>query len=219
MNDKTWNDVFKTHAWGKYPSEDMIRFVAKNYYGVKERVEIKFLDLGCGIGTAAWYLSREGFDVTGVDGSEVAISQARAWFISEGLTARFDVAMLDNLPYPDSSFDVVVENCATTSNPFDVAKNVFNEVKRVLKPNGKYFGIFLGQETTCEGKIDSTDKHFFQCIEKGPLVRSAKVRLFSEEELVYLASSAGFDSICIDYAVRTQNLKSERVHHWLVTAS
>ena len=41
--DTTWEDIHKTQEWGKYPSEDIIRFIARNYYK-KERSNIKILD-------------------------------------------------------------------------------------------------------------------------------------------------------------------------------
>ncbi len=47
--DEVWENIHATQEWGKYPSEQVIRFVARNYYG-KERHSIKMLDFGVGGG-------------------------------------------------------------------------------------------------------------------------------------------------------------------------
>ncbi|EAI4546039.1 SAM-dependent methyltransferase, partial [Campylobacter jejuni] len=38
MNNSTlWENIFSQKEWGKYPSENLIRFIAKNFYNVKDR--------------------------------------------------------------------------------------------------------------------------------------------------------------------------------------
>ena len=43
--DETWEEIHSTQEWGKYPSEPVIRFVARNYYKV-DRKATKILDFG-----------------------------------------------------------------------------------------------------------------------------------------------------------------------------
>ena len=74
--DKAWEKVHREREWGKYPSEDIIRFVARNYYR-ENRTEIKILDIGCGQGANTWYLAKEGFQTYGFYGSESAINKAK----------------------------------------------------------------------------------------------------------------------------------------------
>ena len=76
--DPVWENVFRSQAWGKYPGEDLIRFVARNFYGVPDRSAIRLLEVGCGPGANLWFMAREGFTVYGIDGSQTAIDQARA---------------------------------------------------------------------------------------------------------------------------------------------
>lgn len=47
--DNVWEEIHATQEWGKYPSEPVIRFMARNYYK-KDRKSIKVLDFGCGGG-------------------------------------------------------------------------------------------------------------------------------------------------------------------------
>ena len=48
--DNEWEKIHSTQEWGQYPSESVIRFVARNYYRVPDRKQLKFLDFGCGGG-------------------------------------------------------------------------------------------------------------------------------------------------------------------------
>ncbi len=52
-----WEKIHSQKVWG-YPSEHVIRFVARNYYK-RNRSEVKILDFGCGTGANTWSLARE----------------------------------------------------------------------------------------------------------------------------------------------------------------
>ena len=90
----------------------------------------KLLDIGCGIGTIALELKKRGFQVTGVDFSEVAIKKCR----QQGLDAVVSDVDKDGLKFADKSFDVVWAG--------DVIEHVFDpiflfkEIARVLKDDG-----------------------------------------------------------------------------------
>jgi hypothetical protein len=59
--DPTWEQVFRVRDWARYPQEELIRFVAVNFYSAAERKKIKILDAGCGTGAGVWFIAREGF--------------------------------------------------------------------------------------------------------------------------------------------------------------
>lgn len=59
--DQSWEEIHAKRIWGGYPSEHVIRFVARNFYGVQNRDCVRILDFGCGAGAHTWYLVREGF--------------------------------------------------------------------------------------------------------------------------------------------------------------
>lgn len=65
------------------------------------------LVLACGPGRNAIYLAERGFDVLGVDISDVAIARARAAATERGLEAEFVVADLDEFHPSPGSFDLV----------------------------------------------------------------------------------------------------------------
>ena len=66
-NQEIWEDIFVNNDWGQYPSLALVRFIAKNFYSISNRTEIKILELGCGTGSNIWYLRREGFTTYAID--------------------------------------------------------------------------------------------------------------------------------------------------------
>ena len=139
--DPIWEDIFRKQSWGKYPAEDLVRFIAKNFYAVSSRSEVKILEVGCGPGANLWYMAREGFTVYGIDGSETAIKEAQARLDAEVNEWQGEVIVGDllNLPYEDAFFDAVIDNEAIYSNSYEDAKQIYNKISRVLKKNGKLF--------------------------------------------------------------------------------
>ena len=71
MWDKGWDKIFSTQEWGKYPGEELIRFIARNFYAAPNRKDIRILEVGCGTGANLWFLAKEGFNAFGIDGSQI----------------------------------------------------------------------------------------------------------------------------------------------------
>ena len=71
-----WERVFSSQPWGKYPGEDLIRFVARNFYAAPDRAAVRVLEVGSGTGANLWFLAREGFAAFGVEGSPTAARQS-----------------------------------------------------------------------------------------------------------------------------------------------
>jgi SAM-dependent methyltransferase len=109
-----------------------------------ERVEdvARGLDLGCGTGKAARVLAARypGAEVVGVDLAPAMIEQARALLPNDlAARVRFEVADASELPFADSSFDVVV---LLNMIPF------FPELARVTAPGGAVvFAFYSGPAT------------------------------------------------------------------------
>ena len=106
--DKIWEELFRTHEWGKYPPESVVRFVARNFYSAPERGRIRLLDAGCGPGACSWFMAREGFQVSGIDGSPSAIKYAKERLAAEGLEADFRVGDYTSMPWANELFDGAV---------------------------------------------------------------------------------------------------------------
>ncbi len=72
------------------------------------------IDLGCGEGSNAIYLSKIGFEVTGVDFSPTAIKRARANARVAGLEVALFEDDLTNLQHVSGKFDLLVDFGALT---------------------------------------------------------------------------------------------------------
>jgi len=93
------------------------------------------LDVGCGAGVDLARFARGGAVATGVDVSQSAVELARKNFEQQGLSARFDVANGEQLPFSDKTFDLVFAHGVVqyTANP----QRLVDECRRVLKPGGE----------------------------------------------------------------------------------
>jgi len=94
----------------------------------------RVLDVACGGGELSLKITERGCNVFGIDISEKAINWAKRLAEREKITARFEVADAQYLPYPDSFFDKVVSSSSLEHFPKDV--EALKEMSRILKPGG-----------------------------------------------------------------------------------
>lgn len=95
------------------------------------------LDVSSGRGTQAIFYARElGMRVTGLDLSDEMVRIARARAADAGLseTVRFERGDSQRLPFPDASFDAVINECAVGIP--DDPQAVLDEMVRVVRPGG-----------------------------------------------------------------------------------
>jgi ubiquinone/menaquinone biosynthesis C-methylase UbiE len=159
--DKIWDNIFESQEWGKYPPEELIRFIARNFYKAKNRNKVRILDVGCGTGAATWYLAREGFSVFGIDGSQTGIKIAKERFKKEALTGNFTVGDLVKLPYPQNFFKLAIDIAAIQHNDLPSQKKIAAEIFRVLDTKGKFFSIMLAADSFGYGLGERKEKNTF----------------------------------------------------------
>ena len=95
---------------------------------------LKILDIGCGSGFFSILLSKQGYDVTGIDLTESMITDAKALAEEEQCHAHFLVMDAENLQFPDETFDVVVSRNVTWNLPHP--EQAYAEWVRALKKGG-----------------------------------------------------------------------------------
>jgi SAM-dependent methyltransferase len=217
--DPVWEEIFRARAsWGMYPPEELIRFVAAHYYAAAPRGSVAFLEIGCGPGGGpGWYIAREGFDYTGIDGSPTAIAKARARFAGEGLHGRLLEGDLVSLPFPAGSFDCVVDVAALQHNDERSAASIVGEVRRVLKPGGRHFSLTASDR--CWGArsgapIDPTTR---SGVSEGPFTKMGAVRFATRDSLRRLY--AAFNELEINHSIRSVADGAHEIAHFVVTCA
>jgi SAM-dependent methyltransferase len=213
--DTLWDEIYREREWGKYPSEELIRFIAQNYYKATDRSQIKILEAGCGAGANLWYLAREGFTVYGIDGSEVAVSRAQQRLNVEcpGWSGRLQVGDIIQLPYPDQYFDAVIDHAAICCNSYEDSQKIYNELSRVTKPGGKLYCRTLAKD--CWG--DETGQqvgHHAWITTEGPTFNRGYCRFTDYDEITDLIKE--FDIVEIELLSKTVNSLHDAVKEWII---
>lgn len=90
------------------------------------------LDLACGLGQNALWLAEQGYRVTAVDISPVALEAAQAAAQARGLNVNFMQADLDTYTLPQEAFNVV-----TVFRFLD--RRLFPAIEAALRPEGWLF--------------------------------------------------------------------------------
>ena len=141
-----WEDVFSSQEWGKYPPIELVKFVAKNFYSAPKREEVKILELGSGPGPNLWYMAREGFNVSGIEGSKTACESAYQRLEDDGLKDSIgDIKAGDYFElldaFPDNSFDAIIDIESLYCNPFQRTQEIVEKSLKKLKVGGKMFSM------------------------------------------------------------------------------
>jgi len=125
-----WNDIYDSGnmAWGHTFStflEEVEPMLSRG---------CKILDLGCGNGRNSMTLNSKGFDVTGLEFSHSAISQAK-----QRCNAKFIQQDLVNNDYWNAeTADVIIDFGFYHFYPADLRVRYLNNINRILKKGGLY---------------------------------------------------------------------------------
>jgi SAM-dependent methyltransferase len=126
-----WEERYRTGdtPWDTgQPSSELQRVAAEEHIRPCRAIE-----LGCGSGTNAVWLAKQGFDVTAVDLSSAAISRARERAASEGVKVSFVCADVLNLPDLGTYDFVFDRGCYHVVRRIDVQRYQ-NTLRQVTHP-------------------------------------------------------------------------------------
>jgi SAM-dependent methyltransferase len=128
----------------------------------------RVLDYGCGAGAVVAAGLAAGLDIRGAD-VFYAGSNAREEAERSGLLGGSIVEMDDGrIPFPDATFDLVVNN--QVMEHVEDLEATLAEIRRVLAPGGSVLSIFPSRDVWREGHIGIPFAHWFR---KGSRVRFA----------------------------------------------
>ena len=83
--DPIWEEKYASGHSQNYPWDAVVSFVFRHAPRSIPRSEVKILEVGFGTGANLWFAAREGFDVSGIEGSKTAVLGARNRFAKENI--------------------------------------------------------------------------------------------------------------------------------------
>ena len=94
----------------------------------------KIIDAGCGFGKWVIYLRRRGYDIVGIDSSELAVARVKEFDES----INVEPGDILDIKYPDNCFDAYI-SMGVVEHFEDGPSLALREAYRILKPNGLIF--------------------------------------------------------------------------------
>ena len=143
-----------------YPDENLIRFVNK-YIEKRVRHKIKkknysFLDIGCGAGRNIAYLVENGFTVTGVDISKIAIRQAKKILNFKRIPKKnYKLINVSSSQFflKNSCFDSIISCATLDSMPSNEIEMTIKNIKKMLKKKGLLYVDLMSTKQKRKGKF------------------------------------------------------------------
>jgi SAM-dependent methyltransferase len=131
FGDSCWEDNYRSGVYNKYPFDEVVGFVMKNY---KKKSTV--LDLGCGGGNNTKFLLNEGHSVIAVDGSKTSLEITKKECLNSiHLTCLH--RNLNELKIEGDLVDCVIDRMSMGQNSRNDIKNILHEVYRVMKSGAR----------------------------------------------------------------------------------
>lgn len=137
LSDCTGYDEFKKNFGKKLDKTftEVTKFIKVNRH-------TKVLDVGCGRGELVFYCASRSAASVGIDYSTESISLAKYARTKQSLSVQKKTKFIKmdakHIKFPDSSFDLVIMTGVVEHLYPEEIEISFKEVKRVLKPNGRF---------------------------------------------------------------------------------
>jgi SAM-dependent methyltransferase len=132
------SEIYSQRANPAFEAEMAARTAARDAAFLLAHLQpgMRLLDVGCGPGSITLGLAEAVApgEAVGVDLQPEQVEQARARAAASGAGARFDVADIYRLPFPDASFDAVFANGVLMH--LGEPLRALAELRRVLRPGG-----------------------------------------------------------------------------------
>jgi ubiquinone/menaquinone biosynthesis C-methylase UbiE len=129
----------------------------------------RILDVGCGTGTLAGMLGKEGIQAFGLDPSPGMIR------VSRGIS-RDPFPLVrgrgEGLPFPSGSFDGVIFSMVIHENPHSRGRQMLAEALRVLGPRGALFILDYHRPSTTSGHAARVIEYLVEWIVGGEHFRN-----------------------------------------------
>lgn len=146
----------QTKIWNYFQNDEEVGDAAFNarprYEFLAQQITpgMSVLNIGVGRGGLEAILLKKGNLVSSLDPSENAIDRLRKQY---GLGNRAKVGFSHAMPFPNCQFDVVVMSEVLEHLADDVLSKTLVEIRRVLKPNGRFIGTVPADESLLDNRV------------------------------------------------------------------
>ncbi|HYF81566.1 MAG TPA: class I SAM-dependent methyltransferase [Clostridia bacterium] len=166
-------EVTKEWDWNKNSQAIWFTPCEESYYLInrwKEKDFKRFLDLGCGRGRHSIQFAKNGFDVSSVDLSDVAVSGLQEWAGKEGLNISAAIVDMMDLPFENETFDCLLAYHVISHTDSKGIIKAISEINRVLKTGGEFYITFCSKNSWSykEAGFPRLDDNTVIKVEDGP---------------------------------------------------
>jgi ubiquinone/menaquinone biosynthesis C-methylase UbiE len=162
------------------------------FLNINEMKKPKILEVGCSTGYITRYIAKRfECEIIGIDLGEFVLELAREETQKLNLpNVNFQTGNVENLPFPDNSFDIVIGEAVTALVPNPI--KVLKEYKRVLKSSGKIatLDLFMN-ESLSEELVKEISEIMF-------IVIGTQIRIKTFQEWEQIFTESGFNGIKMD---------------------
>ena len=214
--DPVWENLYASGHNQRYPWDSVVSFIYRHAPRDIDRDQINILEVGFGTGSNLWFASREGFNVSGTDGSSSAVEAARHRFDQEDLSGDLRCHAFPEIPFDSDHFHLAIDRAATTCVSKEVCRQTISSVQRVLKTSGLFFMNTYSQSHTSASSGRLLDDGSRVDIEQGSLTGVGGICFYDQSELMEVIGS-GWKVLNLDHLVMENRSGGNSVHaEWRV---
>ena len=218
MYDPVWETIFRNRSWGRYPAEDVVRFVVRESESMPDRTNAKALELGCGPGANLWLLANEGIPFDAMEGSPSAVAQARERLDREktGWNGRIEIGNFCKLPDDFREYNFVLDSEAIYCNDFDESVKLIREIHSRLVAGGAFWSRTFAPGTWGVENGQKIGRDYW-IAKDGPMAEKGPVRLTPSASIAELYGT-DWESINIGEITRHDGDPSHLIREWIIVA-
>ncbi len=216
--DPVWEEKYAAGHAQRAPWDAVVSFVFRNAPRNVPREQVRILEVGCGTASNLWFAAREGFSVVGVEASASAIETARTRFAQDKLRGDLHQADFTQLPIGESSCDLVVDRGAITCVGLSAATKALAEVRRVLKPGGRFFfNPYSDRHSSAASGVRGVEGITSE-ISEGSMVGVGQIAFYGRSTLLDILT--GWRILSLEHVAMSNELAPQHLVHaeWRVVA-
>ena len=176
-----WNNFYTDKSknipfFCEFPDENLV-----SYFNNKTISPKKALELGCGPGRNAIYMTKQGCEVTAVDISDESINWARERAADANLDIQFICHSIFNLAINEPTYDFVYDSGCFHHIPPHRRFDYLNLLEKALQPNGYFALTCFSSESDCGADISDWEVYKSRSMHGGLAYSEEKLRrIFSK---------------------------------------